>query len=217
VEPIPTPELKTEPKPSTDAKVESKVEDKKDDSKSLLNKGDKAEAKPEGAPEKYEAFKAPEGFNLDEKAVADAAPLFKELGLSQVQAQKLVDQYAKLTVEASEAPYKAWQEMQEKWQGEVKADPEIGGKLDQVKASIGRALDSLGDPALVTQFKEAMDLTGAGNNLAFVKAFYKLSQQVNEGKAVTAGGPSKHGQTKPGTAPESAAKALYPNLPSATG
>lgn len=186
---------------------------------SFLNKDDKAksEAKPEekksadGAPEKYEDFKAPEGFEIDPAAVEKAVPLFKELGLNQEGAQKLVDFYADQMKSIAEEPYKAWDEMNKKWVEEIKADSDIGGRLGEVKETIGRALDTIGDPALVKGFKEAMDLTGAGNNLAFVKTFFKLASAITEGKHVQGKNPSPHGQDSKAV-PVIGARALYPNL-----
>lgn len=174
------------------------------------------EKKPETSvvPEKYE-FTAPEGITFDEPTLAEASTLFKELGLSQENAQKLVDFQAKQMKSISEAPYTAYNAMREGWQNEVKADKEIGNILPKVKETIGRALDTLGDASLVTSFKEAMNLTGSGDHPAFVKAFYKLSQMVVEGRHVSGSGPSPHGQSTKGTAAApSAAQAMYPNLPS---
>jgi hypothetical protein len=177
---------------------------------SLLNK-DEPKA-PAGAPEKYEDFKVPEGFELDEKVAAEIAPIFKDLGLNQAQAQRLVDFYTAKTQESADAPMKLWRETQDRWVNEIKADPEIGGKLDQVKVTVSRAIDSLGDPKLASEFKEAMDYTGAGNNPAFIKAFYKLAQRVTEGTPVAGGKPSSLGQVNPSAPPKSAAARLYPNL-----
>lgn len=172
------------------------------------------EGKVEGAPEKYEAFKAPEGVTFDEATITAASTLFKELGLTQEGAQKLVDFQAAQAKTQAEAPYKAYDTMREGWQNEVKADKEIGHILPKVKETIGRALDTLGDPALVTSFKDAMNLTGAGDHPAFVKAFYKFASAVVEGKHVAGGGPSEHGQTPKGNSQRPApANAMYPNLP----
>jgi hypothetical protein len=58
-----------------------------------------------------------------------------------------------------------------------------------------------------------MDLTGAGDNPAFIKAFWKLSQHVVEGKPAPGGGPSPHGQVAVGQAQRpSIAQAMYPSL-----
>jgi len=170
--------------------------------------------KPTEVPEKYD-LKAPEGYDLNEAIVGEASTLFKEMKLTNDQAQKLVDFQAKLQKDAAEAPYAAYDAMREEWQGQVKADPELGPKLPQVKETIGRALDTLGDPTLVATFREAMNLTGAGDHPAFIKAFYKLSQAVVEGTPVRGANPSPHGQTQSGRVDRpSAAQAMYPTLPS---
>jgi len=126
-----------------------------------------------------------------------------------------MDLYGKELVEAETAPFRVWQETQEKWRTEIRNDPDIGGKLDQVRETVSRAIDGLGDPKLAREFKEAMNYTGAGNNPAFIRAFYKLAQMVTEGKAVPAGGPSP--AARPGGARPSLAQAMYPGLPSYQG
>ena len=180
-----------------------------DSTKSLLNEDVKAPDKAEGAPEKYEDFKVPEGYELDADVAKDATALFKELGLPQAAAQKLVDFYSAQSQQASEAPFKAWHETQEAWKTEIKADPEIGGKLDTVKTTIARAIDGLGDAKLAADFRQAMDYTGAGNNPAFIRAFYRLAAKVTEGSHVS--GQPQGSRPRP----VSAAAALYPNLPHA--
>jgi hypothetical protein len=58
-----------------------------------------------------------------------------------------------------------------------------------------------------------MDYTGAGNNPAFIKAFWKMAQALTEGGHVAGTGPAPIGQKPPGAAERpTAAKALYPNL-----
>lgn len=214
-----TGEIKDQSPPTTPTITEPKAEPKKEEASpteakkekpSLLN--DK-EGEHGGAPEKYEDFKVPEGFTLDGEVATEAGAIFKDLNLSQAAAQRLVDFYVGKTKEAADAPFKLWQDTQERWIGEAKADKEIGGKLPEVKQVVSRAIDSLGDPALAQSFREAMDITGAGNHPAFIKAFYKLAQKVTEGTHVAGGGPSPAGQKRPGSQPETAAKALYPTLP----
>jgi len=167
---------------------------------------------PVATPKEYAEFTVPDGFVMDGQVNADAKAMFKSMGLTQEQGQQLVDFYTKHTTEAANAPYNTWNEMQENWVKEVKADPQIGHRLNEVKTTISRAIDGLGDPKLARDFREAMDYTGAGNNPAFIKAFYKLSQMVTEGRHVSGNGPSPAGQAG-GNRPASAAKAMYPNLP----
>ena len=172
----------------------------------------KPASEPAAVPDKYE-FKPPEGSALDEAVVAAATPIFRELGLSQAAADKLVTFYNEQMKAIADTGAKAVLAMREKWVSEVKSDPEMGSKLDVIKADIGRAYDVLGDAKLVQDFKTAMDLTGAGDNPAFIKALWKLSQKVIEGKPVVGGGPSPHGQTAGGQSQRpSIAQAMYPNL-----
>lgn len=165
-----------------------------------------------GAPEAYSNWNVPEGFTLDETVSKEIGGLFKGLNLSQEQGQKLVDFYTKQTAESANQPYQVWQQMQEDWVKEVKADPQLGPKLNEVKTTISRAIDGLNDPKLAKDFREAMDFTGAGNNPAFIRAFYKLAQMVTEGGHVAGGGPSPQSQRRAGEQ-MSAARAMYPNLP----
>jgi hypothetical protein len=187
---------------------------------SLLNQGEKKDGEKKddtrpGTPEKYADFKlpdgTPEGFELDPAVLGEASTIFKELGLPQEGAQKLVDFYVKKSAEAMEAPFKLWRDTQDTWKNEIKADPEIGGKLDVVRSTVARALDSLGDPKLASEFKAAMDYTGAGNNPAFIRAFFKLAERLVEGSHVTGKGPVPVRQDGTSGRP-SAAAAMYPNL-----
>ena len=170
-------------------------------------------AKPEGAPEAYAEFTAPEGATLDKETIESAAPLFKELGLSQEQAQKLVDFYATRSGKLNESLNKTVEDMRADWRNQIMSDKDIGSKIDQVKVELGRAKDRL-PPAIRKEFDSAMDLTGLGDHPAIVKGIYELAKLVNEGSHVAGGGPSAHGQDRSGVArPASLASAMYPNLP----
>ncbi len=164
-------------------------------------------------PEAYSDFTAPEGVTIDQTILAEATPIFKELGLSQTNAQKLVDFYNKQTSSINAALHKQMEDTRLAWRDEVRADKDIGGKLDSVLVEIGRAKDKL--PADVrSSLNAALDFTGAGDHPAIVKAFYEFAKLINEGTHVSGGGPSPAGQNKTGqTQRPSAAQSLYPNLP----
>jgi hypothetical protein len=134
------------------------------------------------------------------------------MNLSQDQAQKLVDFYVKKTTESHQAPFKAYADMRKEWREKAAAHPEVGGDLQRVKETVHRALAQLGDAQLASDFSEVMDMTGAGDHPAFIRAFYKFAQQVTEGRPVSGNQPSRFGQGNQGK-PQSAAHALYPNLP----
>lgn len=203
------------PAPTETPKEQPKAGETKstDPSKTLLNGKENAPKEgakaPEGTPEKYEFTGLPEGLTVPE----DVTSMFKEKGFSQDQAQSAIDFYVKKSREAAEAPAKFWQKQNDDWRAEIEKDPEYKGDIQGMTTSVSRLLDGLGDQKLVSDFRQAMDFTGAGNNPAFVKVMYRLAQQLNEGTYVRPGGPSPHGQRQPGTNERpSVAKALFPGL-----
>lgn len=181
---------------------------------------------PAGAPEKYTDFTidkefTDKGFSLDKAKVAEVEPMFRELGLSQEQAQKLINHYVKESVKTNEAGLKAnrdaWNTLQDTWREEVKRDPDLGklsingnfGPESKLVQTMNRALDGLQNPKLVSDFKAAMDLTGAGNHPAFVKVFYAMASKLTEGTQYITGGVPRPQGARP-----SAGASMYHNLPS---
>jgi hypothetical protein len=172
-------------------------------------------------PDKYE-FKAPDNYTLDPTAYEAAIPVFKELGLTNDQAQKLIDIQVQREIALAKAPEATMNAMRKDWQGKTLSDPEIkatidknSGKtgIDAVKINLARTLAVL-PVDLQVEFKDAMNLTGAGDHPAFIKAFNRLAAYVTEGSHVAGKGPSVEGQIKPGTnVKPSPAQALYPNNP----
>lgn len=176
---------------------------------SLLNEA----PTPAGAPDTYANWNLPEGWTLDEGVKTQVNDLFKELNLSQEGGQKALDFYIKQTEDAAQQPYKLYEAMRQGWRDEISRDPVIGGKLDQVKQTVGRALNVLGDTKLAQSFREAMDLTGAGDNPAFIRVLYALAQRVTESSHVVGNGPAPTGQgNRPSTGRPSMAQAMYPDL-----
>src|SRR5258706_10295271 len=211
----PTGELKDQAQTTTTTPIEekpleSKAEPEKDGNTLLTEKKES----PSGAPEKYEDFKLPEGVKLEGETLKSAQELFKALNLPQDGAQRLVDFHLSQIKAATEASSKAYDDMRATWQTAAKADAEIGPHMAKIKENVGRLYDAIGDAKLVGEFKQIMDLSGVGDNPAFIKFLNKASQYVIEGKHVSGGSPSKFGQQAPGTNERpSAAQALYPNNP----
>ena len=125
----------------------------------------------------YGEFKLPDGATVDGEQLEQATALFKEAGLPHEQAQKFIDLALSREQAAATRGVQAFVDLQTKWVSEIKADPEIGGtRFEASMASASRAIDRLGVPGL----REALNLTGAGNNPAIVKAFVRLGQMVSE-------------------------------------
>lgn len=218
--------LNQETKPSSETKPEEKTllnaESKKPEGEGEKKSEDK---KSEGAPEKYTDFSVPEGYELDKGVTESASAIFKKYNLSQAAAQELVDFYSKHAIESSQAALKAVKDMQDDWANQTRqAFPEAFDAQGKIKSDskllvgINRMLDSLQDPKMVNDFRQAMDLTGAGSHPAFARIFNRLAEMLGEGTAVRGNNPSPHGQTQSGSAQRrSAAQDIYPNLPSAMG
>jgi hypothetical protein len=194
-----TQETKPEAKPEGETKPEGAPKE-----------GD--EPKPEaGAPEKYADFKLPDGYTLDPEAGKEVTGLFKELNLSQDQAQKLVDYYAKNSLQTAEAPYKMWADMQKEWVNEI--HDRFGSKADATRRDINSAITNALPPSLAKAFRTAIDLTGAGSNPDIFEALSILAKPHLEGKSVPAGKPSGEANKAPGApAAPSLAEAMYPHL-----
>jgi hypothetical protein len=193
-------ETKTETKSETEAKTEG---DKKPD------------AKADVVPDKYE-LTAPEGYEVDKAIVEEVTPLFKELKLTQAQAQSLTDVWNKHSIEAAKSVEEAVTNQRNSWREEVAKATDIGDGKDglkpEVRKNIDAAISTLGDAKAIADFKSAMDFTGAGDNPAFIRAMNQFGKLLGEGTPVRGAGPAP--VTAPGAGPKNAAQALYPNLPS---
>ena len=188
----------TKPETKPEVKPEAKPEDKKPDA-------------PTGAPEKYADFKLPDGYQFDKAMLEQAQNLFKENGLSQDQAQKLVDFYAANGLQAAEAPYKEWANLQKQWTDQI-AERFPGEKSTQVKSMISNVIDTVLPPSLAKGLRTALDITGAGSHPDVVEALSIMLKPLSEGTPVRGGGPSPAGQKAPDAAPPSIADALYGHL-----
>lgn len=128
-------------------------------------------------PEKYE-FKLAEGRALDEGLMSNMTPLFKEFGLTQEMASKLVDAYDKYGVEFEKTQEKQFQDFMadltkknlEAIRKEWGADYE--GNLNVAQRGIGRFLS---DAA-----KKKLEDSGLGNDPEFLKAFLQIGKMVQE-------------------------------------
>ncbi|NIF51412.1 hypothetical protein [Burkholderia sp. Ax-1724] len=174
--------------------------------------GEPSEAgKPEGdtagekKPIEYTDFKLPDGVEVDAAKLTEFKDKAREAGLTQEQAQQLVDLHANTLKSATDASTQAWYDTQKQWQEAVKNDPEIGGKnFEPMKAVVANAIDTIGGED-AAKIRQAFDYTGAGNNPDVIRFLYRLGQAIGEGGAVNSGKPAAV------EAPRSAAEKLYPS------
>lgn len=172
--------------------------------------GDKPADKPEGEeppaevkPVEYTDFTLPEGVTLDAEKLGEFKKIAGEAQVPQEVAQKMVDLYSAEMKQLAEAPYRAWTELQTKWQDEIRNDPVIGGQnLDQNLAATKAGIKNLlGEDA--GKFFEALNLTGAGNNPDIVRGLFK---------AVAPHAPATPVRGNPGSGSKTAGATLYPQM-----
>lgn len=129
------------------------------------------------APESYSDFTLPEGVELDAALLEKAAPIFKELGLSQDAAQKLVDFQAEMVKEGEQSQTDTFNTLVEGWQNESKNDKEFGGdKFDENIGIAKLAIDEFGTP----EFKELMEDHGVGNHPEMIRFMLKIGTLLKE-------------------------------------
>ena len=183
--------------------VDAKADDAeaKADEETKESEDAKADKDQEGAPDEYTDFTMPEGMDIDKDALAEFAPVAKDLNLTQDQAQKLVDIQAKAVQDSVKAQQEAWAETKKTWEAEVKSDKEIGGdNFDKKVASAKLALDKIGTPEL----RDLLNATGIGSNVELIRAFSKVGDMIKD-DTMHFGGTSNSAEKK------SAAQTLFPD------
>lgn len=172
------------------------------------SEGEKAVKDPgkeDGPPEDYGDFNFMEGVTPNDAALADFKTLAREFGLSKAKAQKLVDLQNRIAREGFDAAVKRYDEevqaITDKWEADVRADPELGGAaLDDNMRVAKSVFRTLGVP-------EAFDVimkNNMGSNPAILRLLYRAGKALGEASFV-------HGRNE-GAAPVSAAKAIYPEM-----
>lgn len=143
---------------------------------------DKANTEPKGddkkpvsaAPEKYE-FTAGKDQELDTEAVAAFEPIARELGLSNEQAQKIVDVYGSTIMpQIVKQQEEAWQKQVTDWAETVKSDKELGSTESIGNAQ--KAMEQFGSPEL----KEYLNETGLGNHPELIRILSKVGKSMSE-------------------------------------
>lgn len=181
----PTPQA-TEGQPATDAA--------KPEGEGTKEGNTEDQGKPEGAPEAYAAYTLPEGFTLEGERLDGANALFKDLGLSQDKAQKLVDKFCELSGTDASALGQAFEanrlQQIETWGTQAKE--QLGAKYDETVGLARTAVQHVNDPELT----EAFNTLGWGNHPALIKAFAKFGEVMRESKVDGAGGDTATGSDK---------------------
>ena len=144
------------------------------------------------APDKYEDFKTPEGTHLTTADLEKIAAHAKERGLSQEDAQKVVDRDSGILKAFSEDQKAAHDKMVNEGEDGLRKHPVIGGeKFDENIAVAKRAIERFADPEMV----KFLDESGFGSNPHVVLMMHKIGAAMQDDKFVD-GSPGKSAPQK---------------------
>lgn len=121
----------------------------------------------------FDAFELPEGVELDEALAEKAKPIFKELGLKQDDAQKLVSFFAEYRLNEAESAVAQMTDTRKGWVEAIKS--EWGNNYESNVATAAKAVQLGGD-----ELREALELTGAGDHPAVIQFFHRVGAAISE-------------------------------------
>lgn len=180
--------------------VDTSTEDTTTETDEVSEGGDAGE---EGSNEQtgtYADFTLPEGMTLNETVLSEATPIFKELGLNQEQAQKLIDIYAGQIQAGSQKQVDDFNQLMSDWRAQSEKDPEFGGNNFEANIAIARkAIDVYGTPGL----KQLLGDHGVGNHPEVIRFMVKIGKTLKEDEPGSSGSASPPAQDR--------ASLLYPN------
>jgi len=169
---------------STEQNTDKSTDD--ESNKDSPDKGDEAGKAADEVPETYADFQMPEGVEIDETALEAAVPVFKDLGLNQEQAQKLVDLQADMVAKGQKAQVEAFNAQLDKWDTQSLNDKEFGGeKFDENIKTASLAVEKFGTPEL----KTLLEQHGLYAHPEVVRLLYRVGNTVKEDNPGNGGNP----------------------------
>lgn len=143
----------------------------------------------------------PDGVVLPEEATAEFTTTAKTLGLTQDQAQGIMDYYAKSLSKANADADAAFDKTVETWETTAKADKEFGGPQFQENLAVAvKALDRFGTPEL----RQMLGESRLGSHPEVIRFVYRVGKSIAEDRIETGGPGDGGGRT--------AAQTLYPSM-----
>ena len=140
------------------------------------------DAAPAVIPASYQ-LTIPEGFEIDEGILAEADPVFRELNLTNEQADKLMPLAGKLVERITSESEDEFAALRSDWAKQTKADAQIGGaNWPETERLVGRALDAAGAPR-GSEFREYLDETGLGNHPEMLRIFRYFGTLVDRSRS----------------------------------
>lgn len=145
-------------------------------------------------------LKLPENTLLSDEAKDEIVSIAKEQGLSQDQAQKVLDLQSEIASEVSDQFTQDFEDQVNSWGEEIKADKDLGGD------NLGKNVE-LAKRAVVAfageEFLTELDQTGYANHPRLFKMLTKIGAELQAGDLVLSSAQSNQ--------PKSAAQIMYPD------
>ncbi len=157
----------------------------------------------------YGDFTFPEGFTSNADQVKSFSEVALKHGLTQEQAQELLNVQSLGTQNTANAQQTAWDKIQDDWHAETKADADLGGKnFEKTAEAANKGLDAISTPKL----HELLKSVGINHNIEVVRAFVRVNELVDRLKAATGDDTLEFGNTSVEAKDKTAAEVLYPDL-----
>lgn len=165
-------------------------------------KAAKLEARRAQAPAKYNDFTPPEGVELDAPVITEFQAVARDLGLSQEDAQAIVDRLAPVVAKNHVASVLGLaRTASDEWIAKAAIDPEYGGDKFAENAAIAKkTFDLFGTPALAKFLKDS----GMGNHPELVRWAFRIGQKIGPDDKFVGG-------TEASNRPKTAEESLWPN------
>lgn len=132
--------------------------------------------KADGPPEKYE-FTLPDGMAVDEQLASAVEPVFREIGLTNEQANKLAVKFAEWRVSEIQRTSEAYAQQVEDWGKQAREDKEFGGAAFEKNIPLAlNALAKFGTPEL----KSVLEEHGLGNHPEMIRFCVRVGKAMQE-------------------------------------
>ena len=169
-----TKETQVETKPEVDAKANTSAPEVKVETK--------VEAKAD-APDKYE-LKLPENSVLDTSAVERISAYAKQKGLTNDQAQMLLERESDAVSKFRQDQVENLKTQSETWKSELVKDKEFGGEAFNKNAELAKRVV---EKYASKEFVETLESTGLGNHPELVRVFFRIAKAFGEDSFVVPG------------------------------
>lgn len=165
--------------------------------------GEGGDGKSSGAPEAYADFTLPEGYALEGERKDDAVALFRDLGLDQAGAQKVIDRFIATQGADDKARAEAYAaqvaQQRDGWGAQLKE--KWGSSYDGQLAYAKTAVQAVGSPELVQAFEEH----GWGNHPELASAFAFFGKMMRDSPMSGTAAQGSASTAKPW-------ESMYPNM-----